>query len=354
MGKKVFKTISQQIEILKERGLIIEDEEKARQYLLTNNYYNIINGYGKFFQQKDDSDIYINGANFNEVCDLYFYDKEIKMLILNTILTAEHHLKSILAYRFAEEYTNKRYAYLYADSYSEDKVLDITYTISKISRLINSKINIQNKTKQKIKQKIKNSYDKDTKIGINSIYYYSKKYDDIPIWVISDYLNFGDIYYIIKSLPLKIENSIAHDLWSFIDDNVSKNSNYSGLLCNTKFAPETMISFIKNLQEVRNVCAHNNRLLGFKCIQNSKKFTPLFKPFDDKYPEIKGKQNSVFAAFITLQCFVSSQEFAILNNSIRKRTRSLSKKLKSIKIEKIMELLGFPSDWYNLPKLKQH
>lgn len=47
--KKDFKTIEEQIELLRSRGLIIPDEDKAYRYLLTNNYYNIINGYSKFF-----------------------------------------------------------------------------------------------------------------------------------------------------------------------------------------------------------------------------------------------------------------------------------------------------------------
>ncbi|HFX4005585.1 TPA: Abi family protein, partial [Streptococcus pyogenes] len=46
---KEFKSITEQIQILRDRGLTIENQEKAELYLLTNNYYNIINGYGKFF-----------------------------------------------------------------------------------------------------------------------------------------------------------------------------------------------------------------------------------------------------------------------------------------------------------------
>lgn len=47
---KEFKTIDEQIEILKNRGLIFKDTNMARRYLLTNNYYNIINGYGNIFK----------------------------------------------------------------------------------------------------------------------------------------------------------------------------------------------------------------------------------------------------------------------------------------------------------------
>ncbi|HGD2944407.1 TPA: Abi family protein, partial [Streptococcus agalactiae] len=43
---KEFKSLTDQLNLLKDRGLKIGDEEKAELYLLTNNYYNIINGYG--------------------------------------------------------------------------------------------------------------------------------------------------------------------------------------------------------------------------------------------------------------------------------------------------------------------
>ena len=37
--EKLFKTIDEQLEILKSKGLIIEDEESAREILLRENYF---------------------------------------------------------------------------------------------------------------------------------------------------------------------------------------------------------------------------------------------------------------------------------------------------------------------------
>lgn len=39
MGEKCYKTIEEQIELLRSRGLKIDNEEQAKQFLLTNNYY---------------------------------------------------------------------------------------------------------------------------------------------------------------------------------------------------------------------------------------------------------------------------------------------------------------------------
>lgn len=46
---KEFKTIEEQIELLKSRGIIVNDEQEAYKILITNNYYNIINGYKDMF-----------------------------------------------------------------------------------------------------------------------------------------------------------------------------------------------------------------------------------------------------------------------------------------------------------------
>ena len=52
--QKSFKNIDEQIELLKSRGLTIEDEniEYVRKYFLTNNYYDIIKGM-KFLDTHD-------------------------------------------------------------------------------------------------------------------------------------------------------------------------------------------------------------------------------------------------------------------------------------------------------------
>lgn len=116
---KDFKTIDEQLALLRSRGLIIPNEEKARLYLLTNNYYNIVNGYSKYFPR--DGEIYTAGTTFDEVWHLYIFDKEIKKAFLEAILNAESHLKAVLAYRFAERFRFP-YAYLSPQCYDQNKI----------------------------------------------------------------------------------------------------------------------------------------------------------------------------------------------------------------------------------------
>lgn len=133
---KPFKDLEEQLDVLKDRGLAITNRERTLKYLLSNNYYNIINGYSKFFQITD-SNNYIEGVTFDEVASLYTFDKDIKRAILQSILEAEHHIKSITAHRFAEAYQNQQYAYLNTKNYDNDKILDVGYIISRLSKIVN-------------------------------------------------------------------------------------------------------------------------------------------------------------------------------------------------------------------------
>ena len=52
MADKDFKTIDEQIEILRSRGLTIEDEAEAKDFLLRNNYYRV-SGYSLTLRKND-------------------------------------------------------------------------------------------------------------------------------------------------------------------------------------------------------------------------------------------------------------------------------------------------------------
>ncbi|WP_342772223.1 Abi family protein [Companilactobacillus suantsaicola] len=244
----------------------------------------------------------------------------MKQTIFRAILNVEHHLKSIFAYRFAEAYPNKCYSYLDINCYSSDKALDVGYIISKLSMIINKHKRYPN----------------------NAINHYVKKYNDVPIWVIIDFLDFGELVSLINCVPRSLQNKIAKDLVSFIKDNVPD--------FNKQFTPETMISLIKNIRETRNVCAHNNRLLDFRCRSDSIFFPAIHGSSGIHKDEMR---RELYSTFVSMQCFLSKTEFAILNNTLRKKFRHLANKIKSIDINNILDSLGFPHDWYQKEKILQ-
>jgi len=283
-NQKNFKQVDDQIRILESRGMIIPDHDRCKQYLLTNNYYNIINGYSTYFQTSNGDDQYIRGTSFDEVCNMYSFDNEVKQTMFRAILNVEHHLKSIFAYRFAESYPDKRYSYLDINCYSNEKTLSVGYIISQLSRIIN-------------KQK---------KYPNNSIHHYVNHYDDVPIWVIIDYLDFGELVTMIDCVPRKLQNKIAKDLTSFIKDNLP---DFKG-----QFTSEIMISLIKNIRETRNVCAHNNRLLEFRCRADSMYFPAIYEKYNIKPNGLRKRTFSIFLVYVRCHYNYSADKLLLILN----------------------------------------
>lgn len=310
---KEFKTIDEQIQILLRRKIVINDIDKAKAYLLSQNYYNIINGYANFFPH-DNNDNYTANTNFDEIAKLYRFEKELKQELLNAILSAETHLKALFVHRFSETFPNDPYPYLDINCYDSTKRLESIETISKLSKIL---------TRYNCKRY------KDS-----SIYHYINKYKKVPIWVLSSYIEFGAFRYLLTNSTASVQNKVARDCISFILEHIQNPG---------QFPPATMISFVKNMHDIRNVCAHSNRLIGHHCPADDRYWAPLHSKYciTSNTP-----RNTPYTVFLSLQCFLSGIEYATLHNSVLKLVKKLAPKLESIHINDILIKLGFPIDWH--------
>ena len=108
------------------------------------------------------------------------------------------------------------------------------------------------------------------------------------------------------------------------------------------FSPEIMLSFIENINDVRNICAHNNRLLGYNCRHDSKYWAPLHSIYGIAKND---SRRSIFSVLILLRCFLSKTEYATLHNRILEESKRLNNRLKSICPNEILKQLGFPENW---------
>ena len=63
MSKKIFKTIDEQIDILQARGLVVEDEDQAREVLFRENYF-FLSGYRHMFTLPNSKNQFIPGTQF--------------------------------------------------------------------------------------------------------------------------------------------------------------------------------------------------------------------------------------------------------------------------------------------------
>ena len=83
--EKNFKTINEQVEILKNKGLIIEDEISVKETLLRENYFFIM-GYRHAFMTSPKERKFIPGTTFDEVYSLFTFDRNFRNVIFKNVL----------------------------------------------------------------------------------------------------------------------------------------------------------------------------------------------------------------------------------------------------------------------------
>lgn len=102
MAIKFATTIDDQIALLKQRGMMIDDEQKAKEVLLDVGYYRL--GFYWFpFEQSyprltHRSHGFVQGACFKEAVDLYYLDTEIRNLLAPYLYRIEVNLRTFLIY----------------------------------------------------------------------------------------------------------------------------------------------------------------------------------------------------------------------------------------------------------------
>ena len=82
--EKNFKNLNEQIEILKFKGLKINDENYAKKVLLRENYFFIM-GYRHLFMETGDKH-FVKGTTFDELYSLFLFDRSIRNVLFKYIL----------------------------------------------------------------------------------------------------------------------------------------------------------------------------------------------------------------------------------------------------------------------------
>jgi len=204
-------TLKDQINHIKNHyNLKCKNEKLIENYLLHCNYYKL-RGYWLFFEEIKKS------VYFEEVINLYEFDKSLRNLILSYIERIESSIKSIFAYHLSTEYNDPHI-------------------------LLNKRL-FENKSfyKQSLIQLINNYYNS------NEIFasHFHNKYDETipPIWVSVELMTLGEISKWYRNLNIDDRKKIAK---------------YYSL------KERYLSTFLLHLTEVRNICAHHSRLWNRK------------------------------------------------------------------------------------------
>ena len=301
------------MEILKSRGLIIKDEERALSFLKNNNYYELINGYKDFFIDKNKTeeekkDVYRNDITFEDIVSLYEFDFETRAIILKCILKIENIIKTKLAYYFSEKY-NQEYNYLNIHNYN-DKIKSVKI-IADISNII--KINMVSSKSEDMR---------------NILEYYLEKHQNVPLWVLIKKFTFGKLSKFYSALIEEIQFKICDDIEEFYLKEYNKSISINN---------KTLSQMLEFINIVRNICAHNEKLynIRYKKIKNV------------SYSHIKRDcQGKLFDVIIILKIFLSKKEFEenikLLDENMEKLKLANSSKMYG----NLLNQMGMQFRWY--------
>lgn len=96
-------TIAQQIKQLQSRGLIIDDASYAEECLLRISYYRL-SGYWWPMQADKQAHIFKPNSRFSDVMALYYFDRELRILLFDVIECIEIALRTKLVYYMSLEH----------------------------------------------------------------------------------------------------------------------------------------------------------------------------------------------------------------------------------------------------------
>lgn len=107
-GKITFKkppcSFSDQVQILQSHGLSIPDPIKAEFYLSQLNYYRLA-AYCLPFEQDHATHQVIPGTSFDDVLNLYVFDRELRLLLMDAIERVEVSLRTQMAYHLSHRHS---------------------------------------------------------------------------------------------------------------------------------------------------------------------------------------------------------------------------------------------------------
>ena len=307
MNKKEFKTLDEQLGIFKSKGLTINDEDEARNILLKENYF-FINGYRRVLMVSSKEKKFVKGATFDELYAIFMFDRELRNILFKNLLIIENNIKSIISYKMSIKYGYKEKNYLKESNFTTD---------NKDKRRVSDVIN---KMKRQIRVNSQNH---------SATLHYITNYGYIPLWVLVKVLSFGLINELYGILKPEDQKEIA-DLY-----NVEM---------------EDMEIYLSLLANYRNLCAHEDIVFDHrtqKYISNTKYHNELKIKQDEFGEYIKGK-NDIFALIIILKQMLTKDEFMHMMDEINLKLQDLTWQIKSVKINKIYDTLGFPENYMDL------
>lgn len=280
--------IEAQIANLKAIGLSFADEEWAKQILSSISYFRLIKAYS--LRLKDDNGKYYSGVTFEQIYELYCFNKDFRSLLFPLIEDLEISLRCRISNYFGNKYGVEGY-------------LD--------------KANFQDEDNYNVLR-----IEIDKAIKYNSMSPFVKNFQDnytggtLPVYALFEVLTFGTLSKLFKNMHNSDKKAISKEYG----------------------VPYVYLeSWIESIAHIRNICAHYGRLYNAKLTKTPKLFPHYNEINKGRENNQRIRNNRIFGVLLCLKELTDSSRW----NSFVAGLIMLKSRYRNVN----MSTMGFPKDW---------
>lgn len=210
-------SLSEQIDLLESRGLVVPDKDKARHYLSYIAYYRL-SGYTIVFEESANGERnhrFKPGTTFDNIIELYNFDRHLRLLVIDAIERIEVAVRTQICLQMATTYADSHW-------HLRKKLFSAKFDFDGLIKKCKSE---QRMSKESFVKHYKQSYDEPQLV---------------PTWMAGELLSMGT--------------------WSTIYTNLEKRSDRKKISSIFKLSPPNFSSWLHAVTYIRNLCAHHSRL----------------------------------------------------------------------------------------------
>lgn len=274
--------------LIQEHALEIDDKQAAIDILNRVNYYRL-SAYGIGLKQPNDKEKYVSGITLQTLYDLYCFDSQLRSILIPVIESIEIDLRTKIAYHLAM-------------TFGADGYYNASNFQSKTDRLGNS---IHTMTLSKFSNEITRQK------NLPCVIHHTQVYGGFfPIWVAVELFTFGMLSSLYSIMRPADQKTIAKQYGT---------------------DPHHLVSWFLSLVELRNLCAHYNRIYNMPLKQTAK----LYKEHQQY------QCNRLFPILLVIKRMTYNTEHW---NAFLTQLIDLIKRYPMAKLS----FMGFPSNWEQL------
>jgi abortive infection bacteriophage resistance protein len=319
-------TIDGQLQLLKDRGLTILDEGRARLFLEVVSLFRL-SPYMRPFQHTGNPDHqFREGATLRQIVTVYRFDREIRNLVMDALERVEVAVRACITNHMAPAYGNPHWFLVcdnFKDEYDHQRLLDELrsklederrHFKREASRIQNSQASDQAKA-QRIEHRKRDNYFR----------YYGQTYDSPalpPSWAVLEELSLGTL--------------------SRLYQGIARDGDRKQIASRFGLPQEVLGSWLHTFTFVRNCCAHHARLWNRELAIPPK----LPKEPSWRWPQIPpGQPRPDRRLFVILLMLAHLMRQVSPDSQWHQRLEALLEKYADIPLV----AMGFVDDWKNHP-----